>query len=111
MRADRVFVILLALLAVYQLVWVVAATGSVLFGGDPGAAWVLALMNAAGVALIVTGLRQRSQAPLRAGILLAVGVVPSILMFWVYIPPMIALAVAIYAIQNGLSRSRRQLGT
>lgn len=91
--------------------WAVAATGAVVFDKDSGAAWVLALMNAAGVAFIVTGPRQRSQAPLRAGILLAVGVVPSILMFWVYIPPIIALAVAIYAIQNGLSRSRQQLGT
>ncbi len=111
MRADRVFVILLALLAVYQFVWAVAATGSVVFDSDSSAVWVLALMNAAGVALIVTGFRQRSRSPLRAGILLAAGVVPSILMFWVYIPPIIALAVAIYAIQNGLSRSRQQLGT
>ena len=110
MRTERVFVILLALLAGYQFVWAVAATGTVVFDSDSGAApWVIALVNAAGVALIVTGFRHRSRAPLRAGILLAAGVVPSILMFWAYIPPIIALAVAIYAVLNGRSH-QRQLG-
>ena len=109
LRVERVFVLLLVLLAMYQLVVVLAAaafTAGIVNDNEGVHSWLLVLVNAAGVVLIATGLRQRAQAPVRAGVFLAIGVVPSILMFWMIIPPIIALGVAIYAIQNGLSHSR-----
>ncbi len=107
-QAERVFVVLGALLAGYQLIAVAYAVGFGLFDSDAADAWWLgALANAAGVAFIVSGLRQRAQTPLRAGILVAIGVLPSILMFWMIIPPIVALGVATYAVLNGRNRQRQ----
>ena len=77
-----------------------------LFGEDGGSRWALVFLPALGAALVVTGLRVRRRAPLRAGLYVAVGVVPSILMFWMVAPPLVAIAVAVYALLAGRSHVR-----
>ncbi len=39
--------------------------------------------------------------------LFAIGVVPSIVMFWLIIPPIIALVVAVYSVLNGRTQQRQ----
>ncbi len=112
---QKVMLGLVVLLAVYQLVVLVAGTAAGVGitsadeapGRDSAAALTLAVISGAGFALIVTGLRQRAQAPGRAGILLAIGVAPSILIFWMIIPPIIALVVAVYFLIDGSTRQRK----
>lgn len=108
-RRDRVFVITLVVLAVYQLFIFVAtgANATGVAGPDNGdGIWIFVITSLFGAALIIAGLRLRTSMPLPAGIMIAVGVVPSILMFWMVIPPIIAIAVAIYAIWNGVTGAR-----
>ena len=107
------------LLAVYQLVVLVAGTaagvGLISVNEIPGrnsaAELSFAFISGVGLALIGAGLWQRAPAPERAGtrarILIAIGVVPSIVMFWMIVPPIVALVVAIYSLVNGSTQQRK----
>lgn len=103
----------LLLLTAYQLIMVVLYTSFALslWGGtgddDPGNGWAMVLpISAAGLVFIWAELRERTTAPQRSGVLLSVGVLPSILMFWMLIPPIIALVVAVYFVLNGRTQQR-----
>jgi hypothetical protein len=111
--AEKIFLACLALLAIYQAATVVfgAGYGLGLWGGgadDPGNGWYLLLpLNFAGLVLLLAGLLRRESAPFLAGVLLAVGVLPSILMFWMMLPPVVALGVAVYALLHGWTEQKR----
>lgn len=112
---QKVMLGLVVLLAAYQLVVVVfsGAAGVGILNAEEAPGWTtagelfLAFISAVGIALIAFGLRQRAQAPERAGMLFAIGVVPSIVMFWLIIPPIIALVVAVYSVLNGRTQQRQ----
>jgi hypothetical protein len=112
-RAEKVFLACAGLLVVYQaaIALISAGFGVGLWRGgpdDPGNGWFLTLpISAAGVVLILAGLKARAAAPFRGGVLVTLGVLPSIGMFWMMIPPVIALGVAIYAVLDGGSRQKR----
>lgn len=103
------------LLAVYQLVVLVAGTAAgvgligvnEIPGRNSAAELSFAFISGVGLALIGAGLWQRAPAPERAGILIAIGVVPSIVMFWMIVPPIVALVVAIYSLVNGSTQQRK----
>ncbi len=99
------FVSLTAALIVYQLG---IAIGVAIFG-DGADRWFFVFITSLGAALAIAGLMAASRSPMRSGLLVAVGVVPSILMFWMIIPPVIALGVAVYAVLNGRKR-QQELG-
>jgi hypothetical protein len=110
---EKTFPACLGLLALYQAAVVLAGIGFALgfWGGgetDAGQGWYLTLpASAFGLVLIWAGLRTRANAPLKGGILIALGVLPSILMFWMMLPPIVALGVAIYALLHGRSEQQR----
>ena len=112
---QKVMLGLVVLLAAYQLVVVVfsGAAGVGILNAEEAPGWTtagelfLAFISAVGIALIAFGLRQRAQAPERAGMLFPIGVVPSIVMFWLIIPPIIALVVAVYSVLNGRTQQRQ----
>lgn len=110
--AQKVMFGLVLLVAAYQalIVFVSGGFGLGFWGGgegDPGNGWYYTLpICLAGVVLIWAGLRERVKAPFRSGVLIAIGVLPSILMFWMMIPPVIALVVAVYSILHGRNQQR-----
>ena len=112
-RADKIFLAFVGLLALYQAAVVFAGVG---FGlglwesgeGDAGQGWYLTLpTSATGLLLIWWGLRMRTNAPFKGGVVIALGVLPSILMFWMMLPPVLALGVALYAVVHGRSEQQR----
>jgi hypothetical protein len=115
-QAEKVFLACVGLLVIYQAAAVAIGLGFALglWGGSeegPGSGWFVTIPpSAAGLVFIWAGLRARIAAPLKSGVLIALGVLPSILMFWMMLPPVVALGVAIYAILHGRSEHRR-LGT
>ena len=74
---------------------------------DNGDRWIFVFVFTIGAAFIAGGLRFADRSPMRAGLLIAVGVIPSILLFWMVVPPLIALGVATYAVLNGRTRQRQ----
>ncbi len=113
-QTSRIFVALVLLLALYQVAIALLSAGwglgilDIANEESPGNGWFITLpISAIGLPFIWAGMRQRLQAPKRAGVLIAVGVLPSILMFWMMLPPIIALGVAIYAVFNGRSQQRQ----
>ncbi len=102
--AERAFVVAAIALAIYQLS---AGIGTAILGDDSDRLIFVAML-ALGGGLVFQGLRLRQRAPLRGGLTIALGVVPSILMLWMIVPPFIALAVAIYAVSNGRKQGREQ---
>jgi hypothetical protein len=112
-RWDKAFLACVGLLALYQAAVVFAGVGFVLgfWGGgeeDAGQGWYLTLPpSAVGILLIWAGLRTRTNAPFKGGVLIALGVLPSILMFWMMLPPVVALGVVIYALVHGRGEQQR----
>ena len=112
-RADKIFLACVGLLAFYQAAVVLAGVGFGLglWGGgesDAGQGWYLTLpTSATGLLLIWWGLRMRTDAPFKGGVVIALGVLPSILMFWMMLPPVVALGVALYAVVHGRSEQQR----
>lgn len=112
-RGEKIFLACTGMLLIYQaaIVFISGSFGAGLWRGgadDPGNGWYYTLpISLMGVVLIWAGLRQRIRAPFRAGVYIALGVLPSILMFWMMLPPLVALGVAIYAVLHGRSEQRR----
>jgi hypothetical protein len=102
LRTETVFRFLTFAVLLYQ---IVLAVGVALFD-EAGDRWVFVFIFLLGVALIALGSRFSSRMPLLAGVATAVGVFPSILLFWMVIPPLIALAVAVHSILDGRTRQR-----
>lgn len=82
------------------------AAGAAVFADDRDR-WFFVVILAIGAVLATAGLSLARQSPMLSGGLIAVGVVPSIIMFWMIVPPIIALGVAIYAVLNGRNHQRQ----
>ncbi len=102
LTTQRVFLGLAVALVIYQASIAVGAT----FLADDSDRWFFVVISALGAVIASAGLKIAKQAPTWSGLLIAVGVLPSIIMFWVIIPPIIALWVAVYAVYNGRRQQR-----
>ncbi len=99
---EQVFFLLTGLLVAYQLTVFLALS----FFND-GSGVALAAIFGFGTFFLLAGLRDFSPAPARGGVLVAVGVIPSLIMYWLILPSVIGLAVATYALLSIGSRSKK----
>ncbi len=102
LTTQRVFLAAAVALVIYQ---ASIAAGVAVFA-DESDRWFFVVILAIGAVVTASGLRVARQAPMFSGVLIAVGVIPSIIMFWMLIPPLIAFWVAVYAVYSGRRRQR-----
>ncbi len=75
---------------------------------------VLAGLYVAGGVMILAGLRLSKQAPWLGGVLLVVGALPlGLLVFWMFIPPVVAVLVTVFGVRRArrFARERDRIAT
>ncbi len=102
LTTQQVFLGLAVALVIYQ----AGLAVGVAFVADDSDRWLFVVVPALGAVIALAGLKIARQSPIWSGLLIAVGVLPSILMFWMIVPPIIALWVAVYAVYNGRRQQR-----
>ncbi len=100
--SEQVFFLQAGLLVVYQLAVFLALS---FLNADTGVA--LAAIFGSGTFFLLAGLRDFGPAPVRGGVLVAGGVIPSILSYWLILPSVIGVAVATYALLSISSRTKK----
>ena len=105
LTTQRAFLGLAVALVVYQ---AAVSVGAALFADDSDR-WFFVIILAIGAVIAVAGLRLASQSPIWSGVMIVVGLIPSIIMFWMIVPPIIALWVAVYAVYSG-RKKQQELG-
>ena len=99
---EQAFFLLAGILLAYQL----AVFGALAFWSD-GRDLVLPAIFGSGSILLFDGLRNFRVAPLRGGVLVAIGVVPSILLYWVVAASLIGSVVAAYSLLSINGRAKK----